>query len=478
MEQQGFESQTWIERLGAALEALAPELRASVRYIEVDAAGRNHGRTRWTGTDDFRALAEAASHEPVARATFEQSSVLLDEDPEEAIEILREHFVIQRVLTRQDDQHAVAFIGPHWWSRVQFRTLVANVAKLAVQTGGEEAAAALHRFLVQGEEFKLKAYEVTLFDGLELNGRVEIGEGAFLAPYEDVLGTYGADPREEMSLRMELAGIPRDPRDPTPENIGALVRELNWGPSVVSVNENCETTLRVRWKFAVDLDSEPPKPPFTSKLPEDHEVVGDFLAIATGRSCVPRVQYIRLEKWMEAFDENIRFGWSSGLVASSEPWRTNPLSEEGTERFLELLNGWRRYKGRREVLRIALRRLAASRSRSGRFIVEDRILDTAIALEMMYDLSGPEITHKLRTRAAFFLGKDTETRRGVFRKIGTFYDARSVVVHGSSRRSQAKIDLNRASVEGFDIGRSTLRKLLKEQHASDWNHVIMSAGEG
>ena len=47
-------------------------------------------------------------------------------------------------------------------------------------------------------------------------------------------------------------------------------------------------------------------------------------------------------------------------------------------------------------------RLAVALGRDGRFAVEDRILDVAIALERMYQLDGGQISHKMRTRKAGF----------------------------------------------------------------------------
>ena len=39
-------------------------------------------------------------------------------------------------------------------------------------------------------------------------------------------------------------------------------------------------------------------------------------------------------------------------------------------------------------------RLSEALARNGRFAVDDRILDVAIALERMYELDGGEISHK------------------------------------------------------------------------------------
>ena len=48
-------------------------------------------------------------------------------------------------------------------------------------------------------------------------------------------------------------------------------------------------------------------------------------------------------------------------------------------------------------------RLAEALARDGRFAVEDRILDIAIALERMYELEQRDGSFQLKTRAAYFL---------------------------------------------------------------------------
>lgn len=68
-------------------------------------------------------------------------------------------------------------------------------------------------------------------------------------------------------------------------------------------------------------------------------------------------------------------------------------------------------------------RLAEALARDGRFAVEDRILDVAIALERMYELDGGEISHKLRTRAAWFIGADAESRVREIQAVKAFCEA-------------------------------------------------------
>ena len=63
---------------------------------------------------------------------------------------------------------------------------------------------------------------------------------------------------------------------------------------------------------------------------------------------------------MEDLDPNVRFGWTSGRSWVNDWWRENQLSEDGARTFLELIRGWQTYRGDRELLGLAIRRLAAS----------------------------------------------------------------------------------------------------------------------
>ena len=383
----------------------------------------------------------------------------LDAERPVAAAILREHPVIKNALTRPQGGNAVSLIHPRGSSTVELPILVARVAKAAMHTSGTDAASELHRVLGLGEERQLTAHEITVFDWLELTERIVIGDGAFLAPYRDVRATYGPhahDARREPVM----ATSPVAAGGAIPDAACALVRELRWGPAVAPVDERREIV----------------QPEF--QRPEDHDLVGDFLSIAMKAPCNPRRQYTSVDPWFEALNPNLRLMTSFEFIGTPEEWWQFPLSEEGRDLFFEMMNGWRDYDGKgRERLRLAARRLAASHSREGRLHVEDGILDSAIALETMYDLSGSEITYKLRTRAAYFLGHNARERKDLFRRMGEFYRARSAIVHRPSGRRQRAVDLNEALATGFEVGRSTLLRLLRDGCAPDWNDIALSAGE-
>lgn len=118
-----------------------------------------------------------------------------------------------------------------------------------------------------------------------------------------------------------------------------------------------------------------------------------------------------------------------------------------------------------------INRLAEALARAGRFAVEDRILDVAIALERMYELDGGEISHKIRTRAAWFLGEDAGSRVREVKAVREFYGAWSAIVHSRKKLSPKKARM--AFEKGFDVARRSLFKLLRDDPPDDWDDLVV-----
>ena len=118
-------------------------------------------------------------------------------------------------------------------------------------------------------------------------------------------------------------------------------------------------------------------------------------------------------------------------------------------------------------------RLAEALARDGRFAGDDKILAVAIALERMYGLDGGEISHKMRTRVAWFLGVDAESRFREMKTVKEFYEARSAIVH--NRKKKVSWQRNHEAFDkGFDIARRTLFKLLHEDPPENWDELVIA----
>ncbi len=409
---------------------------------------------------------------------LDRSHIKFDDERVKVEALLREHPVISRALEGSELEQAVQVFRPLSSNTVELRTFVIHLMKLTFGSGGEHAAEVLHRFLTSGEACELKAYEVKVFNGLKLDRRIDVAEGAFLAPYHEVEATCGEYPSPS-SRHVRAEGRYYHPADDVPERSAALVRQLTWGPAIGPA-DSCAlwladaSTLRCQLITENGSGGELVRDEMNRRRFQDRDRFVDFLCIATGEPQEPRFWYVKVDKWMEGLDLD-----SGSSVISGWEWkrRVESLSEADADLLLEIIRGWKGYQGDRDRFELAIRRLATLPFRHRKFVTEDRILDTAIALETMYSLDAPEITFKLATRAGYLIGNDGGERMEIFRKVKGFYDARSALVHGSRGRRR-RIDVGKALSDGQQLARETLLALLRDGSTPDWDRLVMSAEVG
>ena len=118
-------------------------------------------------------------------------------------------------------------------------------------------------------------------------------------------------------------------------------------------------------------------------------------------------------------------------------------------------------------------RLDEALARDGRYASKDKILDVAIALERMYQLDRGDISRKMQTRAAWFLGDDAGSGLQEMETIKKFYKTRSDIVHNKRKQNSPARNWEIFN-EGFSIANRTLFKLLREG-APDWEKLVDSA---
>lgn len=296
-------------------------------------------------------------------------------------------------------------------------------------------------------------FHVVLFHGLRFEGEFPITDDMSIVPFEKVRRYV-----DEALLR------PFSPNLTVPqpwEPVGAIMKPFEWHPEFRPSND----------KICLDLD-------WGGSFREDGERLIQLLAIThaapvvclvTMHYCVDRVACGLLgqphHRACYTFSRSAQsFDRSS---ASRQPCAT--ALDEARILFRER-NGarFRKYEP-------IVARLAEAAARSGRFAVDDRILDVAIALERMYELDQGEIVFKLKTRAACFLESDTAGRTQVFEDVGRFYDARSAIVHNTRKKRWPKKGREGAFGKGFDIARRSLGKLLREGPPADWNEMVIAA---
>lgn len=472
-----FDTVRWCEELGQHLAALSSKVRPSFRYefpeeeplppiLPIPVAHESARRR-------YRNLAERSQHDPSAAEAFHKVGLSYhDADLAGVLATFREHPVLRCALVEGEPEtdEAVDFLYPFGSSsRIELKTLALNLTKLTLKTNGVHAAQTLNRFLTAGETHRLNGREITLIWGLRSDCRLDIGTGVFLAPYAEVAAIHGPHPfarddesPERASTTARRHRLLRD----SPEQLTALVREFTWGPAVAQNSERSGLPI-VRLSAAADEGVFPPM--------EDNERIRDLLTIATERHQLSGGRYVPVDRWLADIDPNYRFSWNSDSGSVSDWWQTTDLSSDSAQTFSDLVEGWARYQGDRKRLDSAIRQLATLYSRAGRSASSDRILDAATALEVLYGLSSPELTYKLRVRAGFFLRDTPEERQKTFDQMGKFYKARSAIIHGGSRRRSP--DPEDALSYGLKIARETLIALLRLGHAPNWDRMVMSAGE-
>ena len=439
-----FNAADWIARLAAALEDVAAQARPAFPFSP-ETPHYGPLDEYWPSIHrQYRDLAARAKHDPAAAQLFAESPLWLKSDPIEARAILREHPLLRPGLIGSGKREGVGFIlATHDWFHVELKSLVSHLAKRAMKDSGEQAAQLLHRYLTAGAEANLPAYEITLLHGLKLDRRFDLSRDAYLAPYADVRATYGLPDEPENQ---------NPSRSNHPVRTTALVRSLRWGPGVAPPPDSGDFSTsracvpKVKYRFPGDYEID-----LTDRFLDDNKVLVDLLSIATRSPLVSHTSFVRVAKWVEELDPNFACGFrnSSAYLSDAAP-KEHPFSQQDATAFASLAGRWCTYRGRRDVIDLAIRRLAASFARvGGPFSAEDRILDVSIALEIMYGPIKHKLTHQLATRAKRLLGQGTDQRGWISARVKSFYEVRSAIVHG-----QKKIKGGRDAIDKALAGRT------------------------
>ncbi len=408
-----FNEAAWIERLAAALVQVAAEAEPSYSPIPPDIPRYGRIDEYWSALHrGYRALAARAKYDPVASMQFKESHLWVKTDPVEAMTILRENPLMKPGLRGSDSNEVVRLMILNRQPSSDLKWLVSCLAKPSVKEGGEEAARRLHRYLTAGVNGTVPAHEITVIHGLVVKTRFNLDAGAYLAPYADARAEFGLPDEPEPMSKTSYPDAP------------VLVRSLEYGPGVATTYDDAalddvQVSYRFPVEYRVDLES----------WFGDSKLLVDLLSITKRVPLLSRTRYVRLARWIEEIDPSFAHGTedSSGFVSDVWPWRGRELSEGDVDAFLDLARGWYTYPDRPDAMHLALRRLAASFSRpGGRFGQEDRILDVAIALEVLY---GGTTGHKLSQRAAALLGATAVEQKRAYDQAKGFYDARSRIVH-------------------------------------------------
>ena len=461
MKSEEFEAGVWIERLARALPGLSKAQEPFLKEIwqhnprkQVIVNGRDE--TPFP-LDDLRMLyvkavqgfGESENYAPLRAAI----------DPVRTV--LRSHPTLWRAvgpLINNDD----------FWVQIRghgnstsLTDLIGGLMARANELPGDgfhEAARELHAMLDSASGGDASAvpgdlniaYHVVLFHGLCLEEEIDIGGGLAMLPFEQVRAFVDEEVLKDMAPDVIRY---RDWR-----LIGAVVKPFRWRPNVQRRDDLRDTEAEPPGRFVWDaLD-------FLELLAVSHRV--PIVCLAAVRECLSRSACHLLG---QAHNHG---GVQSGRpVHRFDPFEKPP--EPRPEAVADAKTAYGERKGQRYVkLAPVVARLAEALARDGRFAAEDKILDVAIALERMYELGGGEISHKMRTRSSWFLGRDAEERLRVMESVKGFYGVRSEIVHKGKRKASAG-RYREWFHTGFDLAARTLFKLLKEGPPSNWEELVI-----
>lgn len=298
-------------------------------------------------------------------------------------------------------------------------------------------------------------YDAVLFYGLTLTDRIDIAEGMALLPFEEMRRFVDEDLVDK--LAPAGAGFHNG------RSVGAVVRPFRWRPV---------------FRRPGGLQESGPTPPrqffleaciFLEWLTVAHAT--PVLRLAELSNCIDRSAGRLLG--LKRQGPSVSRSWPvQGFDGPEEcPTLVPAALAEAREAF------GTRNSERYSAMAPIVGRLAEALGRSGRFGIDDKILDVAIALERMYELDQGEIVFKLRTRSACFVEFGLADRLRTFQDMGKFYDARSSIVHRSGQNKK-NIDKSDAFGKGFDVARRSLMKLLRDGPPADWNELVLSGPAG
>ena len=448
-----FDEVTWIKRLGVALEDVAAKARPLYSPQPPELMGiLPIGLAESILHQGYRSLAARAKHDATAMKQFNESHLSVRADPAEARAIVREHALIQPWLVGSGSEEEIEVWILNRGYQADLTWLVNCLAKLSVKEGGEEAARRLHLFLTALADAAVPADEIIVFHGLIAKERVDLGRGAYFAPYEHA--------RIEFDLPEEPEPFPKK-RTP---NAAVLVRSLACGPAVDATDDgpslpNAEASYRFPSDYRIVLED----------WFHEYKFLVDLLSIAARTRLLSRTRYVQFPAWIREIDPNLAHchRTSDGYVSDVWP-KGRELSQSDVDAFAAISRNWYTQAQPPDALKLPIRRLAASFSRpGGPFWQEDRILDIAIALEIFYD--GKQ-GHELSKRAARLFGADAKEQIQAYDQARRFYRVRSRIVH-TEKPAPARDSLYVELEAGQDLAYRSLSRLLEHRIPVDWAQV-------
>lgn len=315
----------------------------------------------------------------------------------------------------------------------QLLFMLKGLADHAVEHTPQATAEALANIIQRGENEDLSSYYILLFRGLHVEEKHDFPNDLSIIPFEEVRRYMPDD-----TIRSMLAG---GDREINREPISAVVFERNWGPLFFPAGYDMEG---IGW---------PERP---RSFRDDALLLVNALAVSNGVAVVgTRTQTTVVERQIEHLvGHGLRSSQLVGDILGVNTMKIDPITTPSisNEKVLESKQMFLCCKDNVQM-RLPLSRLASSLSRTGAHEAFDKILDVAIALEVMYQLDASRGKgSQLSKRARQFVGSDREDLRWIDRTAESIYVARNCIVHdGTLPQDAAQI-----YEDSFQLGRRTL----------------------
>ncbi|NVJ64322.1 MAG: hypothetical protein HWD84_08860 [Flavobacteriaceae bacterium] len=453
---QPFDEKKWEARLVSALEALSakqkPFLEAYWQANGYPTQFTYNGRDETPfPSDDLYDIYESARHaERFGNAEYYQplrSSL----DPVRGV--LHAHPSLARALGRVigNDDLQVGILN-HSSLVSLSRLIVGQMAwrNAHIEKGFEGAAADLSSLLLLANGSRSSplpgdldvGLDVALFHGAHFEDTVDLGEGYALLPFSE-LGEYIDNEWLE-----DIA--PEQIRHRNWQSVFAIVHSFRWKPAIRPKTANIDHTVRS------------PHPLFQRWVVE----FANLLAASVGK---PITWMMTLEGCVSRSASELlgmHHSYASAHRGRSINHLFDPFKKEKVVDYRLVDDARFLFAKRRETaypeLAPCVQRLAEALARDGRYAAEDRILDLAVVLELLFKPSGKRISLDLQNSIADLLGSDNESRDRLKHEVKHFYDVRSAIIHGPSdeKKKRLRTEVGQAFQNGFEIARkSLLRKL-------------------
>ena len=370
--------------------------------------------------------------------------------------LLREHPSLNRALGSSNNNEEIRICIANSLRRISLIDIVARLMSYETEGNFDDAASRLQKLLPFQGKRKFSGYHISVFLGLRLDEEMQLSDGLSIAPFDSV---------KEFINPSDLESIVRNSKQLAQAgSLGIVLKPFEWKPVIATAGKRSESDIK-----------------WDEEFPKDAEIVVDLLAIAHG---VPIMNIICSEFCVRRqVSELLGTPIGGGAFIRYAGFSINDHLHLNSEflsmgEFLQVKDMFSRLKNsdkdQRKRYKSFISRLSSSLLRKGRLESEDKILDVAIALELMYELDS-EVSYKLATRASCFLEESTQNRVEVFNKAKKFYAARSSVVHHREKKKPDEY-ISKQFDNGFDLARRTLFKLLQDGPPSDWDELVLSCG--